>query len=95
MSIVNDLLNNQPIIYMGQNISTEMLLYNVNVILTNFLYIWFAFIGSRPSMAEKILRRTSYGGEQTESQKGNIGVYAISNSNMYSNFILSSKQKYI
>ena len=32
--------------------------------------VLFSFIGSRPTMADKILRRTSYGGEQTENQKG-------------------------
>ena len=32
-------------------------------------------IGSRPTMADKILRRTSYGGEQTDSLGKYIEIY--------------------
>lgn len=31
------------------------------------LFLIFSYLGSRPTMADKILRRTSYGGEQTEN----------------------------
>ena len=48
------------------------MIYQLTTIDTNSNKVLFEFVGSRPTMADKILRRSSYGYEQTENQKGMI-----------------------